>query len=98
MYGPFSNEMKQKLNEVDSNLGYLIEKLQMLNLFDSLNLIITSDHGMQNVSINTVVYLDHFVNISLFDAHGGLVNMNLFLKNRMFSNLIIDLHLILIIF
>ncbi len=78
--------MKQKLNEVDDNLRYLIEKLKKLNLFDSLNLIITSDHGMRNVSNQTVVYLDHYVNISLFDAHGGVVNMNLFLKNCMFSN------------
>ena len=81
MFGPFSNEMKLKLEEVDKNVGYLIDQLKKFNLFDSLNLIITSDHGMQNITNKTIIYLDDYVNTDLFDAYGGLVNLNLFIKN-----------------
>lgn len=73
--------MKLKLAEVDRNMGYLIEQLKKFNLFDSLNLIITSDHGMQEISNKTIIYLDDYVNTGLFDAYGGVVNLNLFLKN-----------------
>jgi len=85
LYGPLSIEIKKKLEEVDQNLGYLITQLKKLNLFEQLNLIITSDHGMQQISNETAIFLSSYVNTDLFEAYGGVVNLNLFIKNS--SNL-----------
>lgn len=81
LYGPLSIEIKKKLEEVDQNLGYLITQLKKLNLFEQLNLIITSDHGMQQISNETAIFLSSYVNTDLFEAYGGVVNLNLFIKN-----------------
>ncbi|RMZ92964.1 ectonucleotide pyrophosphatase phosphodiesterase family member 5 [Brachionus plicatilis] len=80
-YGPDSKELLEKLNELDSNLGYLIDKLKSNKLFDSLNIIITSDHGMQSVQENNNICLEKHVDLNLFDVYGGVVSKNLFLKN-----------------
>jgi membrane-anchored protein YejM (alkaline phosphatase superfamily) len=44
-YGPYSKEVKEKLNKIDQTIGYLLEQINNKKLSDSLNLIITSDHG-----------------------------------------------------
>ena len=48
-YGPDSEEVLQKVEEMDGVLGYLMEQFDRNNLWNSLNLIVTSDHGMTNV-------------------------------------------------
>lgn len=45
MYGPYSKQMKEKLQYVDATLGYFLNQLKKNNLFQETNLIITSDHG-----------------------------------------------------
>ncbi|XP_053565575.1 bis(5'-adenosyl)-triphosphatase ENPP4 [Bombina bombina] len=58
-YGPDDVEhMSKVLNYVDTNIGYLITKLKNLNLWDSVNVIITSDHGMAQCSKDRVIKLD----------------------------------------
>ena len=44
-FGPYSNEVKEILLKCDELVGYLINKLINSKLFDSMNIIITSDHG-----------------------------------------------------
>jgi ectonucleotide pyrophosphatase/phosphodiesterase family protein 5 len=81
IHGPYSKEIKEKLIELDNLLGYLIEKLKLNNLLDKLNLIITSDHGMESTSVNGSIYLDKYVNIELFEIYGSDAVKHLFLKN-----------------
>lgn len=73
--------MSQKLNELDQDLGYLIDQLRSHHLFDKVNLIITSDHGMESISEKTVIFLDEHVNTDLFDAYGSRACYSIFLKN-----------------
>lgn len=84
MHGPYSEEMSKKLMELDSIMGYLIDKLQSNHLYDKLNLIVTSDHGMEATSANRTIFLDKYVNVSLFEAHGSTTIKNIFLNNRNF--------------
>ncbi|MEN8118722.1 MAG: ectonucleotide pyrophosphatase/phosphodiesterase [Bacteroidota bacterium] len=56
-YGPDSEEMKSKIQYLDSILGYLTQGLSKLEYTDQINLIITSDHGMGAVSKEKVVVL-----------------------------------------
>jgi ectonucleotide pyrophosphatase/phosphodiesterase family member 5 len=81
-YGPFSNEIKEKLIYLNEILGYLIDQLKSNHLFGKMNIIITSDHGMEKISNETVVYLDEFTNTSLYNSYGSSVVKMLFLKNQ----------------
>ncbi|OLY85032.1 putative pyrophosphatase/phosphodiesterase [Smittium mucronatum] len=46
-FGPFSKEVNNTLVQIDSAFKYLVDKLVAKNLFDKVNIIIVSDHGMQ---------------------------------------------------
>ena len=57
-----------KIAELDGYVGYLIEQLEKAHFFHGLNLIITSDHGMQLITGD--VYLDDYVDPSLYTEYG----------------------------
>lgn len=76
--------MKEKLLYLDSVLGYLIDQLTSHHLFEKLNLIVTSDHGMEEVSKDKAIVLDTIVDTSLFEAYGSRAIYNLFMKNRQY--------------
>lgn len=76
--------MTQKLKELDNTLGYLIDQLKSHHLYDKLNLIITSDHGMEDVSKEKSIILNQYVDLRLFDAFGSATAYNLFMKNSKF--------------
>lgn len=88
LFGPYSQEMNDKLQSLDETLGYLIEQLKNHHLFDKLNIIITSDHGMEKISNETTLFLDDFVDTTLFDAYGSRVVFNIFIKNGNFASIL----------
>ena len=53
----------------------------LTKLFDRLNLIITSDHGMDSASFEKSIDLNDYVDINKFDSYGGLTQINIFPKN-----------------
>lgn len=58
-YGPEDKEnMHRVLKEVDGHIGELVQKLKMSGLWESLNVIITSDHGMSQCSESRLINLD----------------------------------------
>ena len=84
MFGPFSKEMELKLKEMDDVLGYLIQSLRSNGLYDKLNLIITSDHGMDTISKETAIFLDSHIDTDLFNAYGSRACYSLFIKKGKF--------------
>ena len=80
-YGPYSNEIKEILIKCDQTIGYLIERLLDIKLFDKMNIIITSDHGMELVSFENSIDLNDYIDIKKFDSYGGLSQINIFPKN-----------------
>ncbi|XP_065915476.1 venom phosphodiesterase 2-like [Dysidea avara] len=60
-YGPNSVEVNQSITMVDNTLGLLLDGLKERNISDCVNLIITSDHGMQFSSENTTIYLEDYL-------------------------------------
>lgn len=85
LYGPYSEQMNQKLKELDEDLGYLIDQLKSHHLYDKINLIITSDHGMESISEKTVIFLEEHVDTNLFNAYGSRACYSIFLKNGNFQ-------------
>jgi ectonucleotide pyrophosphatase/phosphodiesterase family protein 5 len=82
LYGPYSPQMAAKLQEMDQTLGYLIAQLKEHHLFDKLNLIVTSDHGMEQISEETVIFLDKHIDTNLFSAYGSRACWSIFVKKQ----------------
>lgn len=64
-YGPEDKEnMRRVLKEIDDHIGELVHKLKVLGLWEDLNVIITSDHGMTQCSEDKLINLDHCIDPS----------------------------------
>lgn len=64
-YGPEDKDsMRRVLKKIDDLIGDLIHKLKMLGLWENLNVIITSDHGMAQCSKDRLISLDLCINRS----------------------------------
>ncbi|OQY00791.1 MAG: hypothetical protein B6I20_08265 [Bacteroidetes bacterium 4572_117] len=59
-FGPDSEQLNVKIQYLDSILNYLTQSLNLLEHNQGINLIVTSDHGMNAVSKDRVIVLkDH---------------------------------------
>lgn len=64
-YGPEDKvNMSRVLKEIDDLIGDLVHKLKILGLWENLNVIITSDHGMTQCSQERLINLDLCLNRS----------------------------------
>uniref|UniRef100_A0A3B3ZY13 Uncharacterized protein n=1 Tax=Periophthalmus magnuspinnatus TaxID=409849 RepID=A0A3B3ZY13_9GOBI len=61
-FGPGSNEVIEALEKVDRILGMLMDGLKERNLHKCVNLIVVSDHGMEEASCEKAVFVSSFVN------------------------------------
>ena len=57
-YGPNSQEVNFAIARLDSVLGYFFKGLKEINMFDSTNIIVVSDHGMAEISAERTVNID----------------------------------------
>ena len=71
-YGPDSVEVTRALERVDAALGRLVRGLDRLGLSASVNVIVTSDHGMAETSRRRVVIVDDL----LVPSDGEIVDLN----------------------
>lgn len=66
-YGPDNvTEMTKVLKEVDDNIGFLMQQLKSKGLWDKINVIVTSDHGMTQCSPDRLIQLDKCLNASTY--------------------------------
>jgi predicted AlkP superfamily pyrophosphatase or phosphodiesterase len=63
-YGPDSPRTAAAAARADSAVGRLVAGLRARGLYDKVNLIVVSDHGMSELSPDRVVYLDDVVDTS----------------------------------
>lgn len=80
-FGPYSTQLAQMLIKCDQLVGYLIEKLSEYDLLDQVNIIVTSDHGMDTASADRAINLKDYIDISKFKSYGGLTQINIFPVN-----------------
>ena len=62
-HGPEHPGTAEAMVEVDRALGRLIEGLEQLGLYDEMNILVTSDHGMQTIDLDRYILLDEFLNL-----------------------------------
>ncbi|XP_061099959.1 ectonucleotide pyrophosphatase/phosphodiesterase family member 5 [Conger conger] len=60
-FGPDSPLMDDVIADVDAKLGFLREELRKAGLYERVNLVVTSDHGMAQMSPERVVELDEYL-------------------------------------
>ncbi|XP_078068994.1 ectonucleotide pyrophosphatase/phosphodiesterase family member 3-like isoform X2 [Mustelus asterias] len=60
-YGPNSNEVGKALERVDTIIGMLMDGLKQRNLQRCVNLILLSDHGMEEVDCKKVAYMTEYL-------------------------------------
>jgi alkaline phosphatase D len=60
-YGPFSKETNEMIMYQDTLLGIFVGKIAALPFADEINLVFTSDHGMQRSYPDSTEYLEDYI-------------------------------------
>ena len=83
-YGPNSPEVNESIARLDSLTGELYARLERIGMIDSVNVIITSDHGMTEVSKDRVINVAEIV--SDYDCklwgHGTMMSVQCAAEDR----------------
>jgi predicted AlkP superfamily pyrophosphatase or phosphodiesterase len=69
--GPDSAETASAIGRVDRWMGLLIDELERRGLYDRVNLLVVSDHGMAATPIEHTVYLADYVDLEGVEITGG---------------------------
>lgn len=64
--GPQSSLMDAVIAGIDEKLGFLTNELKKAGLYEKVNLIVTSDHGMAQLSTDHIIELDQYVSRDLY--------------------------------
>jgi predicted AlkP superfamily pyrophosphatase or phosphodiesterase len=62
-HGPGHPRTVEAMREVDRALGLLIEGLEQRELYGQIHILVTSDHGMQQIDLERYVLLDEFLRL-----------------------------------
>lgn len=62
-FGTESDSIEVAVKEMDEHIGYLIDELKRIGEWENVNILITSDHGMANLSEEKVIILDDIINL-----------------------------------
>ncbi|XP_070790520.1 ectonucleotide pyrophosphatase/phosphodiesterase family member 7 [Pituophis catenifer annectens] len=73
-YGPESQQRKDMIRQVDRTVGYLRQRIAEHGMNSVLNLVITSDHGMETVIKKDEIHLLRVANFSFQDIQFELVD------------------------
>jgi len=60
-YGPISPEMDMAISSLDSTLGKLLSGLEEIQMRDSVNIILVSDHGMTEVNFEKIINVEEML-------------------------------------
>ncbi len=76
--GPRSPELIAEIEKLDTYLGDFFTKMRELPFYNKLNFIVTSDHGMGQLSIDKQVILDEVIdtaNLAYYDGWNPVWNL-----------------------
>lgn len=74
VFGPNSIEVTNEIKSSDDILGYLLKSISKLDIFNKINIVIVSDHGMVDVSENRVINIDNLNLPGVLDGKGPVVS------------------------
>ena len=74
VFGPNSIEVTNEIKSSDAILGYLLNSISKLDIFNKINVVIVSDHGMVDVSESKVINIDNFNLPGILDGKGPVMS------------------------
>ncbi len=74
VYGADSKEVNEQIEASDYILGHLMSSLKELDIYDNINIVIVSDHGMVDVSEDRVINIDDYNLPGTIDGRGPIMN------------------------
>ena len=63
-FGPDSDEVRRTTENMDALIGRLIKSLKARKIYDKINIIITTDHGMASTSKDSMIFLDDYIDMN----------------------------------
>ncbi|KAL4121158.1 hypothetical protein QTP88_013723 [Uroleucon formosanum] len=66
--GVNSQEIKNQIVRVDNTVKYMLDQLKYKNLEEKINLIILSDHGMETVTYDKIIFLDDYISNMIYKS------------------------------
>lgn len=78
--GPNSKGTIDVIEQLDIFLGDFFTRMRKLPIYDQLNFIVTSDHGMGPLSVDKQVILDNLIdtaNLEYYDGWNPILNLNI---------------------
>lgn len=73
--------MNKTLKQCDDYVGLLLKYIDSdPNLKENLNVIITSDHGMEPIKKNHTIILKDYIDLSLCSVYGSRSSVNIFVR------------------
>ena len=70
-YGPKSEQTGRMVHGLDSLMGVLMDKIAQSSVAGRVNLIVTSDHGMAEVSADRIVHIDDYLKPAWYERVVG---------------------------
>jgi predicted AlkP superfamily pyrophosphatase or phosphodiesterase len=70
-FGPYGEETKEVVENLDSLLGYYFTQMRKLPIFNQINFIVTSDHGMAETSMDRRIIIDEQIDTADIEYMGG---------------------------
>ncbi|OZJ02326.1 hypothetical protein BZG36_04293 [Bifiguratus adelaidae] len=68
--GPDSKEVNQVISQADTMIGRLVAEIDDRGLSDWVNIVVTSDHGMSNSSLDRLIFYDEILSPDLMQYVG----------------------------
>ncbi len=88
-FGPNSREIIAIVEQLDEFLNKFFTQMRKLPIYDKLNFIVTSDHGMSQISPDKIILLDEVVDTADLEyADGGNPVYNLKVKDGKLDKLV----------
>ena len=87
-YGPLANETKTVVQQLDSIVGSMCEQLQSLPFGKRINVIITSDHGMTEISNDRFINWSDYLKPSWYEHIIGTSPTNIYAKENCIDSIV----------
>lgn len=81
-FGAEDEETLEEVRNSDNRANYLFEELKKAGIYEKINIIILSDHGMQTFHRDNIIDTMLMADTELYDNHGGTPVYHIVPKNN----------------
>lgn len=91
-YGPFAPETQAVIHRLDSIVGNMYRQLRALPYGDKINIIVTADHGMTEISNERFIDWDDYLKPSWYEHIIGTNPTNIYAKDNCIDSILVALN------